>query len=82
MTDPLQDIRNKAEEVAYALQGSCGSLLNELENRGWEVLELNSEFLAAIDSLVFECEGCGWWFEISEMCGEHDTWKCEDCCHD
>lgn len=73
---------DKAVEIAHALQGSCDSLQGQLEIRDWDGLDDDDEFCAVLDSLVFECEGCNWWFEISEMCGEHDKWKCEDCCHD
>lgn len=70
-----------AEDIAYELQGTCSSLLGVLEQYDMEGAENDDAFTATLDSLVFECEGCSWWFEISEMCADHDTWKCEDCCH-
>jgi hypothetical protein len=71
-----------SEDIAYELQGTCMSLAAILERHEMEDAELDSEFCYGIDSLVFCCEGCEWWFEISEMCADHDEWKCEDCCHE
>lgn len=69
------------EDIAYELQGTCISLTAMLEQHEMEEMENDRNFCNALDALVFECELCGWWFEISEMCDQHDTWKCEDCCH-
>lgn len=68
------------EQIAYELQGSCDSLCAVLERHEMEGAEHDSTFCYQLDSLVFECLGCGWWFEISEMSDDpaHD-WKCEDC---
>lgn len=81
MADAVElTVRQKAEEIAHDLNGTCQSLTTALEGREWDGLDTNDEFTAVLDSLVFECEGCSWWFEVSEMCPEHDAWKCEDCC--
>lgn len=69
-------VRQIAEEVAYELMGSSKSLLSALEHREREDLEMNTEFCAVIDSLVFECTDCGWWCGIDEMEGD---WTCGDC---
>lgn len=38
------------------------------------------EHCELLDDAIFNCEGCGWWFEQGEM-GEdvHHRWVCEDC---
>lgn len=71
-----------AEDIAYDLQGTCYSLSEVLAEYDAEELEFNLAFCDRLDSIVFCCESCNWWFEISEMCSEHDVWKCEDCCHE
>ena len=77
------ETRAIAERIASNLQGTCRSLLVELEEIEREDLELNQEFCNVLDSLVFECTGCSWWCEISEMTNdpEHD-WHCTDCAPD
>lgn len=79
--EAVTDWPKTADDIAYALQGTCDSLHGVLEQHGMEGAEDDFDFTARLDALVFECEQCSWWFEISEMCDEHDTWKCEDCCH-
>jgi hypothetical protein len=61
-------IPSDAEKVAQDLRGTTGSLEDSLRalDRPSELRD-DMQFLAAIDGLVFECTGCGWWHEISEM---------------
>lgn len=69
--------------VADELRGTCNSLLQVLEQHDAEEMELNSEFCDALDSHVFECQRCNWWFEQSEMADRKDgEWICEDCTDD
>lgn len=69
-----------ANLVAEELQGTAyylGAVLERLEGEG---LDDDAEFCAVLDSLVFECERCGWWHEISEMGDRNDEkWVCESC---
>ena len=71
------------EDIIYELQGSCKSLLEVLEFHECEHLELDSDFLAELDSRIFCCELCNWWMEISEMAEDaQDRWICEECASD
>lgn len=73
MKSPSEMARSAAEQ----LQGSSKSMADLGEE--FEALELNSEFCATLDSLVFCCTYCDNWFEQSEMSEDND-WVCEDCC--
>lgn len=71
-----------AEDIADELQGTCMSMTEVLERHEMEGAEDDADFCYGIDSRIFCCELCGWWLEISEMCPDHDEWKCDDCCHE
>lgn len=64
-------------EVIEYLQGGCKTLSEGLEGL-YEIDEaaLSKEDLEAIDQEIFNCSGCGWWFEISE---QQDEGMCGDC---
>lgn len=68
-----------AEEVASELEGTCKFLTFVLEEREAEHMEDNSIFCARLDSLVFCCERCDWWFAQSEMTDKVDRWICVEC---
>jgi hypothetical protein len=36
------------------------------------------EVLAYVDSCVFNCNQCGWWYDISDM-ADNDEWICAQC---
>lgn len=63
-----------ARTAADRLQGSCSHLAHLGDE--FEEAENNLVFCATLDSLVFCCTGCDWWFEQGEMASD---WKCEDC---
>lgn len=65
-----------AEEAARQLQGSSKSIADLGEE--YEDLELNHEFCARLDELVFCCSICDNWFEQGEMSEDND-WVCESC---
>jgi len=60
-------------EIIDEYQGTCQFLsdsdINWLEEHGQ---------LAAFDEVLFECEVCGWWYEIGEQ-GDTDQLICESC---
>ena len=69
-----------AHKAAEQLQGTCKSIPELGEE--FEDLEDDSDFCATLDSLVFECERCNWWCEISEMsekCADDGGWYCDEC---
>lgn len=65
-----------ATEAASQLQGTCKSIPELGEE--FEALLNDDAFCARLDELVFECEECGWWCEISEM-SQNKEWTCEEC---
>lgn len=73
------EIIKLAQEVAYELEGTSKFLQFVLEERGQDGMDNNSTFCAILDSLVFCCEQCDWWFSQSEMTDKVDRWICEDC---
>jgi hypothetical protein len=68
------------EIIAEALRGTCRSLQSVLEDNDMDGADDDMNFCLALDSLVFCCEACEWWCEMSEM-GERedDRWICEEC---
>lgn len=68
-----------AIEAAAKLQGTANSIASLGEE--FEDLQLNDEFCAKLDELVFECTCCNWWFEQSEM-SENEDWVCIDCANE
>ena len=46
-----------------------------------EELEIDATVDEAIDEIadtIDECSGCGWWYELCELHGDHD-FLCDDC---
>ena len=62
-------------EVAYELQGTCGSLDAILEEADFDP---PIEWFYELDGLVFCCAQCNWWFEQSQM-SEISDWVCVEC---
>lgn len=68
------------DEIASELQGSCHSLNEVLERNNMEGADNDAEFCASLDSLVFCCECCNWWCEVSEMADDGGAQGiCFDC---
>jgi len=69
------------DDIAHELQGSASSLESVLEYNGMEAAGDDQDFLQALDQLVFCCDDCGWWCEISEMIdtGDSSEQVCDDC---
>jgi hypothetical protein len=69
--------KDRVEQVVEQLIGTARNIpdvLTEEESR-------DNDFLDAIFQRVFECEGCGWWFDRddeSDMQPDH----CTDCAAD
>lgn len=64
-------------DVISDLQGSCKTLVQALEEL-YEIDEsvLTEEDIAYINNVIFLCEGCGWWNDLSE---QQDEGLCSDC---
>ena len=67
------DLWNK---IIYDLNGSCDSLEHQLINHDAEQLLDYMPFLNYLDNVIFLCDGCGWWCELSEMA---DSGVCNSC---
>ena len=59
---------SRVQEEVDRLMGTC---MIYPETEGWTTEEFR-EF----DDLIFECERCGWWYEIGEEC---EQGMCEGC---
>jgi hypothetical protein len=70
-----------AERVAKRLEGTSDSLIRVFEQLDLdEGLENNSEFCARLDSLVFCCSVCDWWFEVGMTGADvNGQWACVEC---
>lgn len=70
------DINN----LINSLRNTATSIDEHLPD-GMEYNDLKSEDHKAIDAEIFECDVCGWWYDISNLGdnGGHDT-ICIDCC--
>lgn len=67
-------MRERAREVADEIAGSCRRL-----NAVATTEEVNNaEFCAELDSLVFECDGCGWWCWAEEE-SNAEPGNCDEC---
>lgn len=74
--DTVQHIRERARDVAAELMGSCDSLHHVL-GEAEEHLNDDQDFCDALDEMVMQCNGCGWWNEPCMVNDEDDT--CDNC---
>ena len=72
------------DELINYLQGSCISFdtaLMELFNIK-SFTDLDNKNLEEIDSHIFECDSCGWWYDLGEQSNEVEEdsvcTSCED----
>jgi hypothetical protein len=71
-----KEMEARAHAAADELVGTCKSLHEVCP--GGEQDDLT--FCETLDSLVYECVCCNWWFEAGD--GQHDKqggWACDDC---
>jgi len=68
-----------AQEIVEDYVGTCHSLSSE----DYDWLDENG-FLEFVDEQIFECEVCGWWWEISDQgdSEKHNGMVCTDCVED
>lgn len=66
-------------DIAEDLRGTCQSLMDALAKHDMEAAANDIDFTQALDELVFECEQCSWWCELSEMAdAQHICTDCDD----
>jgi hypothetical protein len=58
------------KQVIEDLKGTCSNI---------DVADFTIEELEKLDSEIFECSICGWWYDIEEEVGEGTTLQCKDC---
>lgn len=68
--------RLRANDAADRLRGTCQALYEVLPEE-----EQSPAVLSMLDDLVFKCEECGWWDDLSEQ-SELDHTRCRDCAGD
>lgn len=73
MGEPTVEI---IREIADELGGTCRSLDTALEERGFDIGNVPSVLLEALDAEVMLCETCGWWCDSDEI---DDDGNCNDC---
>lgn len=61
---------SRVTDLAQELSGTC---MNYPETEDWTTQELRE-----LDSLVFECMICGWWFDIEDEAEEQTCCDCYD----
>lgn len=67
---------NKLIEI---LKGTCLGLNMACESCGYTEDDLSIEELDQLDSEIFECACCGWWYETSEANDVAGEFLCNDC---
>lgn len=70
----------KAQEVIEHLNGTCLSIEQGCADLDVDPEDFLDQHCHLLDDAIFNCEGCGWWFEQGEMADDpHDRWVCGDC---
>lgn len=65
----------RCADIVHDLLGTCKSLEEVCSDD-----EINDKVVTdAIDAEIFECDGCGWWCELSELNDDTGRWLCDDC---
>jgi hypothetical protein len=64
------------EDLIENLRGTCSSLDMSLPD-DMSFNDLSIEEIEKIDSEIFECQECNWWYEIIDMSEEEHI--CIDC---
>lgn len=58
------------KQVIDELKGTCNNI---------DLADFTIEELEKLDSEIFECSICGWWFNIDEEVGEGTNLLCKEC---
>jgi len=58
------------KETIADLRGTCNNI---------DLADFTDEELEKLDSEIFECSTCSWWFDIDEEVGEGTDLQCKDC---
>jgi hypothetical protein len=69
-----------ADAIIDGLNGSCNSI--EQECAFWDIdpIEFMDKYSEQLDNTIFNCESCGWWFDVGEHAeSESSGWICQNC---
>ncbi|MCK9267227.1 MAG: hypothetical protein M0P14_00765 [Alkaliphilus sp.] len=64
--------KDQLQDIIENLQGTCLTLDDVLDDYGLSSEDLNLEDLSRIEEEIFLCDGCGWWYESSELGDDED----------
>ncbi len=64
----MSTVQEQAQKLADNLIGTC-------EGTPEEVFDVDG-LAEALDALIGECDGCGWWYWIDDLNADR---MCEDC---
>lgn len=72
--------RELADEVGYALLGSCADidqvLADKFNDPDATIVDFEPSLLHRIEEIAIQCECCGWWVEGGSV---NDNNECEYC---
>ncbi len=74
----------KVDELIEYLQGTCHSLFEGCVACEFSEEDLTLDQFNEIDSRIFSCDNCGWWYERCEegMNAPDGYTMCESCCNE
>lgn len=71
----------KLNELIEYLQGSCKTLqegLNDIFGEDFDEDQLTEEDHQFIDDSIFNCETCGWWYEVADSTEDNNCISCTE----
>ena len=73
----------RINDLVYHLQGTCISLEEACSDLGFDREDLTMEELEELDNWLFECDNCGWWYDVGERASLTHSEFCDDniCIH-
>lgn len=80
MTNKIILTKEIADQIIDHLNGSCDPLEQACEDFGVDADEFLDKYASELDERIFNCESCGWWYEVGQH-GEdpHGREICYNC---
>jgi hypothetical protein len=71
------------EFIAY-LNGTCMDMMSAFENFfEFDMSELDAQeeitLCGKLDDRIFNCERCGWWYDMGDLADNNDAMICSSC---
>lgn len=71
----------RVDKLVYHLRGTCMSLEKACADFGFDSGDLTMTELEELDSLLFYCDNCGWWYDVDELaCIGHSKFQDDNIC--